>query len=349
MNQTCKGCGLHLQNEHPNQPGYTPKTSVDYCQSCYRLLHYGDVSNVNLSQVRPDTVLSKIRDINALFVWVVDLFHLNESMVSGLSRHLKGKDILLAGTKRELLPVTVSNQKIMQQVQNFLKETNVKVLGISFVAHFGQDGQDELIELIETFNRHEKVIFFGNTNTGKSTLINSLAKSEKPISTSYLPGTTIDLIEIETPFGLIYDTPGIQENTPLLSYLSHEALSILQPQKPIKPVNFQLKGNQALWIGGLGYVEFKDATNLSVTCYLPQGVDIHRTKLENAKQQKDRLSTNSFTLNQSPFRAKAIKQIYPKFDLVIHDVGFICISGNVKIIQTHFPKEVILSTRKAYI
>lgn len=43
--KSCLGCGLPLQNEDPNLPGYTPKSDFDehsLCQRCFRLKHYGE-------------------------------------------------------------------------------------------------------------------------------------------------------------------------------------------------------------------------------------------------------------------------------------------------------------------
>ena len=38
----CKGCGAILQSKDQNAPGYTPKENSDYCQRCFRLIHYDD-------------------------------------------------------------------------------------------------------------------------------------------------------------------------------------------------------------------------------------------------------------------------------------------------------------------
>ncbi|UNT93400.1 hypothetical protein [Allobaculum sp. Allo2] len=49
MSEYCKGCGVKLQNEDPKALGYTPSLDADYCQRCYRLRHYGDVT-INMQQ-----------------------------------------------------------------------------------------------------------------------------------------------------------------------------------------------------------------------------------------------------------------------------------------------------------
>ncbi|NLC41970.1 MAG: ribosome biogenesis GTPase YqeH [Erysipelothrix sp.] len=349
MIKQCEGCGLIIQHTQPDQPGYSPKEGGVLCQSCYRLKHYGDISKVNLVQVDSDTVLEKLREMDALFIWVVDLFHLSESMVSGVSRHLGDKDILLVGTKRELLPKTVSHSKIMAQIDDFLREANIEVVDTVFVGNQGQHGKEDLVYTLKQHKEYNKFVFFGTTNAGKSTLINALAEKSNTISTSYLPGTTLDMLVVDAEFGTLIDSPGIQESTPLIGQLPLKALALLQPSKPIKPINYQLNGNQAMFIGGLGYIAFSDAEDLSVTCYLPLGIKVHRTKLDRAESQVERLQQDLLSIKGSRLVQHSIKQIKPKFDCVIHEVGFICITGNVGAISTYFPKEVTVTTRRAYI
>ena len=40
----CKGCGALLQEDNPEKVGYAVSLDHDYCQSCYRLFHYGESS-----------------------------------------------------------------------------------------------------------------------------------------------------------------------------------------------------------------------------------------------------------------------------------------------------------------
>lgn len=329
--------------------GYSPKLTAELCQSCYRLKHYGDVISVNKIKVDSDTVLSKLKAMDALFVWVVDLFYLNESMVEGVSRHLLGKDIYLVGTKRDLLPKTVSDHKINTQINTFLKEAQVEVVGMSYVGNHGSKGQQALLNDLKDKSLKRDIVFFGMTNVGKSTLVNSLSETGI-ISTSYLPGTTLDMLVTETSIGTIIDSPGIQDHDLWIENLDNETLKILQPQRPIKPVNYQLNENQSIIIGGLGIVSFLGAKDLSVTCYFPEGVKVHRTKYDNAAAQLNRImESDNLKVENEPMILKSHKVRNIKFDCVIEHVGFVCISGEVNEVSTLFPKSLNIVTRKAYI
>ena len=57
-------------------------------------------------------MLARIAKLDALIVWVVDLFDFEANMIKGLNRHLMGKDILMVATKRDLLPDTLSDEKL---------------------------------------------------------------------------------------------------------------------------------------------------------------------------------------------------------------------------------------------
>ena len=89
---TCKGCGVVLQSDDPKLPGYTPKQGSEYCQRCFRLMHYDDLTVSMRQGIDPDEVMKKIAGMDALILWVVDLFDFEAGMIPGLNRQLIGKD-----------------------------------------------------------------------------------------------------------------------------------------------------------------------------------------------------------------------------------------------------------------
>ena len=68
----CKGCGVTLQYDDPNQLGYTPKKDSEYCQRCFRLSHYGDQMVSLKTGIDPDHVVETIQKTKGTLVWVVD-------------------------------------------------------------------------------------------------------------------------------------------------------------------------------------------------------------------------------------------------------------------------------------
>ena len=64
MTKYCKGCGVLLQNEDENALGYVPTLDASYCQRCYRIRHYGDVT-INMQQgIESNATLEKINKID---------------------------------------------------------------------------------------------------------------------------------------------------------------------------------------------------------------------------------------------------------------------------------------------
>ena len=130
MSKICKGCGVVLQNENKQAIGYTPKMEADYCQRCFRIRHYDDVVISMKQGIDSDEMLARIAKLDALIVWVVDLFDFEANMIKGLNRHLMGKDILMVATKRDLLPDTLSDEKLADFLLRRLKELSIVVQGI---------------------------------------------------------------------------------------------------------------------------------------------------------------------------------------------------------------------------
>ena len=100
----CRGCGAQLQSENPKLIGYTPKAGSEYCQRCFRLSHYGDLTVSMKTGIDPDEVLSRVNELDCIVLWVADLFDFEAGMLEGLSRKLADKKIILAANKETFFP-----------------------------------------------------------------------------------------------------------------------------------------------------------------------------------------------------------------------------------------------------
>lgn len=349
MNKQCSGCGITLQNEHSTLPGYVKDQNQDYCVSCYRLKHYGDLSKVTNQKVDPFEILEKISNKNALFVWVIDLFHLEESKIGSLHRWFSDQEVVILATKRELFPQTMSLNKIKNAIIPFIKESHLNVVDVLITGKYGKMNKETNIERLNQLRnelKKDQIVFFGKTNVGKSSLINALTNRED-LSVSVLPGTTIDLIKIESEIHQLYDTPGISMNPTLLDKLSPSTVKALQQKKPIKPINFQLKGPQALVIDGFGYFEFDHNGSYSVTCYLPDSITIHRSKIENVANQFARLDKERNELLNDKLVLKSYSLVHKNSDVVIMDLGFITIHDSAVKVKAVMKESIELVVRKA--
>lgn len=349
MIKKCKGCGVLLQDQHAQDIGYTPNLMQDYCQSCFRLQHYGDSSKMKLQIVQANDVLNQLSNQDGLFVWMVDLFHLEESRLDQLHRWLFNKPVVLLISKRELLPKTMSLNKIKRVIEPFIKESHLNIVEVLITGQFGKLNLEENVkrinELKKEFNK-DTVYVFGKTNVGKSSFINTL--TDKPeISVSSIPGTTLDFIKVEGPIDNLYDTAGLETGRSVLDKLPKDTVKKLSQKSTIKPKTYQLQTNQSLVIDGYGYIIFDNKTPISVTTYLPDSVLVHRTKAENAATQFERISNQQGILTDEKIICSQTKKTFKKCDLVIYDIGFISINGDNFSMKLHFKESVTTCIRKA--
>lgn len=74
----CGGCGIKLQSEHKDQPGYVPAQAIEkeiiICQRCFRIKNYNESSSITVEQDEFLRLLSQIGGKEALVIHIVDIF-----------------------------------------------------------------------------------------------------------------------------------------------------------------------------------------------------------------------------------------------------------------------------------
>ena len=74
--------------------------------------------NIELIPKLKKEPLEKINKIDGVVFWVVDLFAFEANLISRLNQKLPGKDIVMVLTKRDVLPTTLTDEKIINFVRN---------------------------------------------------------------------------------------------------------------------------------------------------------------------------------------------------------------------------------------
>ncbi|MGT2887815.1 ribosome biogenesis GTPase YqeH [Streptococcus didelphis] len=291
----CIGCGIKIQIEDVKKAGYTPPKALEkgletgelYCQRCFRLRHYNEITDVNITDDEFLKLLHEVGNSKALVVNVVDIFDFNGSIIPGLPRFVAGNDILLVGNKKDILPKSVKDQKVTQWLRERAHDEGLRPLDVILTSAQNKYAIKELIEKLNSLRQGRDVYVVGVTNVGKSTLINAIIQeitgTKDVITTSRFPGTTLDKIEIPLDDGsFIFDTPGIIHRHQMAHYLSDKDLRYVSPKKEIKPKTYQLNPEQTLFLGGLGRFDFISGNRQGVTAYFDNNLLLHRTKLANA-------------------------------------------------------------------
>ncbi len=297
MNRKCMGCGNILKDD---------ELEHNICNRCFRLKHYGEYHVTNKDNSDYSKIINNI-DSNDLVIYVTSLLNLT---IMDLS---KFNNVIVVLTKRDILPKSVKDNKIIDYVKNHYNFKDIEV--ISSIKNYNLDN---LISKIEKYNK-KKVYLIGNTNSGKSTLLNKLienySESDIDITTSMYPSTTLDTIEVKINDIEFIDTPGIIDNGSVINYIDSKMLKKITPKKEVKPRTYQIKGKGSLVIEDLVRIDYETNDN-SMTIYIANSVNILRVGEANPRLKN--LPKREFNLENDK-------------DIVITDLCFIKFVKGLKV------------------
>lgn len=269
----CVGCGILLQNEHEDMLGYVSNISDNLlCQRCFRIRNYSDYKTVIKDNNEFFNILKSINSTKDLVVLVVDVFNISNNL--NIIRKYLNNDILIVLTKRDLLPKSVNDIKLIEYIRDFnLNQVDTVVISSNKNYNF-----DNLYNLINKYKKSNDVYIVGFTNAGKSTMINKLiynySSCSDMITTSFLPSTTLDNINIKLNDELnIIDTPGILFEGSFYDILNGKDLKKIIPKKEIKPLSYQIKGKQFILVDKFLKLGL---SNINVVLYMSNNLNVKR-------------------------------------------------------------------------
>lgn len=366
---TCIGCGATLQSESSDKAGFLPssvlkKANEDeeiYCKRCFRLRHYNEVSDVELTDDDFLNMLHEISEKDALIVNLVDIFDFNGSLITGIQRFAGNNPILMVGNKVDLLPKSLKEGKMRQWLTERAHEAGIRPKEVVMTSAVNAQSVENLMSIIEKERKGRDVYVVGTTNVGKSTLINQIiqlaTETENVITTSYFPGTTLGKIEIPLDDGsVLVDTPGVIQSSQLAHYLSPKELKQVTPRKEVKPKVYQLNEEQTLFFGGVARFDYVSGSGKqSFVSFVSNELKIHRTKLEKADDLYERKQGE---LLQPPLPENV--EVFPKLkrveftikepsDIVFSGLGWVTVDQPGTKVAGWAPKGVDVVIRKAMI
>ncbi|XP_053678609.1 nitric oxide-associated protein 1 [Anopheles nili] len=218
----CGGCGALLHCIEPSIPGYLPsqlfkrkskeQLMTSICQRCHFLKNYNIAVNVMVSANDYIEMLSSIKDKKALALLLVDVLDFPCSIWPGLSEILgPHRPVIVVGNKVDLIPQdcpgyleNVRNSLTKSIIESGFTRNNIK--HVSLISASTGYGVEELITKIHNiWGRKGDVYLVGCTNVGKSTLFNTLLRSDlckvqamdlvQRATASPWPGTTIRMLK----------------------------------------------------------------------------------------------------------------------------------------------------------
>ena len=269
----CQGCGVNLQNTNSSDLGYVKDLNKTLCERCFRIRNYNEYKTVSKSNEDYINILKNVNNTNDLVVLVVDLFNIHN--IDEIFKYINNK-VLLVLTKRDILPKSSYDNKF---IEYFNKYNVIDTIVVSSINNYNLD---LLYSKINAYKTSNNVYFIGYTNSGKSTLINKIIYNYSDIATyittSNLPSTTIDSIEIKLNDNLtIIDTPGLLCSFDIINFIDGNKVKEIIPNKEINPITYQVKTLETVYISDLARIILSDN---NITIYASNNLDIKRTYSE---------------------------------------------------------------------
>lgn len=318
----CIGCGVKLQTEEKDKLGYTRNIEKNLCERCFRIRNYGEYKTVTKQNSEYISILKNINETKDLVVLVLDIFNLNNNL-DIIKENIKN-DILLVLTKRDILPKSTHDEKLLEYIDKY----NLNIIDKIVISSNKNYNFDRLYEAINKYKKSKNVYVVGYTNAGKSTMINKIiynySDNTDEITTSILPSTTLNEINIKINDELnIIDTPGVLINNNFYNILSGKELKRIIPKKEIKPISYQIKEKQYILIDKYVILEVE---NMNIVLFMSNSLNIKRLhKLPITNLEKNKVDINNC-------------------DLVINGLGFIKCIGKGKI-NVYTYKDIDVYTR----
>lgn len=314
----CIGCGSILQDTIENKDGYVLDINDKLCQRCFRIRYYNEYKNT----IRDNNDYLKILDsINNddLVVYVTSLLDIRLDYIDSF------KNVIVVLTKRDILPKSVKDEKLIKYIKS--RYNPLEVIVVSSIKNYNID---YLFDILRQYKK-KNIYVVGTTNGGKSTLINKLIKNysdnDVVITSSMYPSTTLDKIEINILGLNIIDTPGLINKGSIVNYIDNNLLKKITIKKEIKPKTYQLTGKGSILIEDLIRLDY-DTEGTSMTIYVNNLVNIRflgkdNNKLLDGKCNKFSLDNNKDIVISDLCFIKFTKgvnlNIYSNYDVLIYE------------------------------
>ena len=316
MTKKCIGCGSILQSNNKSLKGYIKEDKIEgsiYCENCFKLIHYGKLSNIN-REIDYNKVINNINKTNYPILFLIDILNLNEENLKYLKLIKNKKYILLS--KFDILPKGIKEGKIIK----YFKDNFINIDDIYCISVVNNYNIDKIFNLLKE-KKYKNIFVSGFTNAGKSTLLNAFLKlnnKNELITTSSIPNTTLENININIGGINFIDTPGFKYNVSLYNELDNSKLLKILPKKELKVKTIQVRDGDSILVEDILRIDYKGEIN-SLNFYMNNKLQYKKFKTKN-KRYLENFNNKEYILEG-------------KKDIVISGLGFIKLNkkGNIKI------------------
>ena len=263
MIKKCMGCGITLQDKDPKKIGYVPDMKKKVCLRCFKIKNYGykTITKLNIDN---NKIIKKINNSKNLTFYLIDFLNITKENLNSFKKINNPKVLVI--NKIDLLPKNINFLKIKKLLKEYYKILDE----IIFISGKTKQSTNKILKIMDEKNM-TKAILAGYTNSGKSTLINTLTGNE--LTTSYLPNTTLDFIKIYLDEEhTLLDTPGLIYQNNLLNLVDYEELKVMESK--IKEISYQTKKDAIINI--LDKISIKTNIDNNIIVYLSDKIKIEK-------------------------------------------------------------------------
>ena len=349
----CKGCGVEIQTENPESPGYIMQRVLDerladgrevVCQRCFKLKHYGNYDSSELG-VHSVNSIKKYLDMADKVLYIIDVTDFEGTYRPEISSLLKGKDVYYILNKVDLIPSEVTSDEIKGWASNQLHVSKKRLQLVSAKRNRGVAG------LIKFLKGKENPVYLvlGVTNVGKSSLLNSITNTNSLTSSKY-PGTTLKVVQLrDVENGIEFiDTPGIYTTDRFTDLLREKDQGKLLPSKKLIINTFNFREERTVFIGGLVKLTFEGESKKDTVFHVfsPENVTVHETNVEKSDEKwrewfgdllKPPFGKDDF--DDYKWKSQRIT-LYTGEELLITGLGWINVAKGPITIDLTLPKQV---------
>ena len=356
----CYSCGAILQGDDPKKEGYIRPdifendARVMFCDKCFKKDYYDLVPNKLTLSDSFKTILADAHAMDALIVYVLDLFSFEAAFAPEVTKKLIGRNILVVATKRDLLPKNVDDKILKEDVAHRMRMEKIKVKDIILTSSSTELNVKEIIKKINELRRGHDVYLIGGDGAGKSSLINAILKnfkntSHRPIKTSEYPGTSLSVLQIPLDKSTtLYDTGGLAISNSIYEHVEKDIHRQIGPMREVKEESTKLWPDVSLFIGGIARFDFVKGKTTNVYYYFSRRVEVKRISTRRVDEifekylRKKKLQPCSESLKgMADFNTYEISITEKEGrDIGIQGLGWISFMGNEQVIRVSVPKGV---------
>ncbi len=308
----CKGCGLVLTTDI-NNICYTKNLENDYCERCFNLMYYKtntkaiqamEIANQNVNEL-------KINQDDFIFL-VNDILNINFALIK---KYKNTPHLAFIFNKIDLVLNRNNYEIIHNNLVRLLTSygfTNPTIFLTSINNNYGIKNLNQFVIHLPL---KQKQYFVGDTNAGKTSLINRLMSlhykyHEALVISPYL-NTSLNYTKYKINRHTVIDCPGANYLANILNYLSLEQKvnKLMNLKKAIK-CHYLVKTNQAFIFDRFANLTIIPNDNCQISFNLSLNIDIKRTK-------PDKLATNLKNLKSEFTFAK---EQYQEFKYELNDL-----------------------------